>query len=256
MTYCVTVQIVYPVAVETMMKTLFAISGMIVLLFGLSAEAQSLRGSRSSVNRQERQAQAHDFTFMETSTRVQRFVDAGLIVQVRGNGNYGLHDVSYPYARPAVKVFIERLSAQFRAGCGETLTVTSLTRPLSEQPSNASDQSVHPTGMALDLRIPRTSRCREWLNSVLLSLEAKGVLEATRERNPAHYHVAIFPNLYEAYVASLESGPREEGEYVVRRGDSLWEIARRIGTSVGAIVAANGLNGDRIFAGQVLRLPH
>ena len=243
------------------MKVRLSVSGTVLLatwiLASLPLDAQSLNGSRSSMNLQERQAWAHDFTFMETSTRVQRFVDAGLIIRVAGNADYDLHDVSYPYARPAVKLFIERLASQFRAGCGERLTVTSLTRPLNEQPSNASDQSVHPTGMALDLRIPGTRQCRNWLNQVLLSLEGKGVLEATRERNPAHYHVAIFPSRYEPYVASLEqkqeSGP--EGEYVVRRGDSLWEIARRIGTSVGAIVAVNGLNGDRIFAGQVLRLP-
>jgi hypothetical protein len=38
---------------------------------------------------------------------------------------------------------------------------------------------------------------------VLLSLEDKVVLDVTRERNPAHYHVAVFPRQYERYVAKL-----------------------------------------------------
>lgn len=42
--------------------------------------------------------------------------------------------------------------------------------------------------------------------------------------------------------------------YRVRRGDSLSAIARRFGTSVGAIKRMNGLRGSRIHPGQVLKL--
>lgn len=42
--------------------------------------------------------------------------------------------------------------------------------------------------------------------------------------------------------------------YRVRRGDSLSVIARRFGTSVGAIRRMNGLRGSRIHPGQVLKL--
>jgi LysM repeat protein len=204
------------------------------------------------MDRQEREARDHDYTFMESATRVRRFVDSGLLVPIEGNRNYDLHDVSYPYARPAVKLFIERLSTQFRSACGETLTVTSLTRPLAEQPANAHEKSVHPTGMAIDLRVPRTSGCRNWLERVLLSLEGTGVLEATRERSPAHYHIALFPERYEAYV---ESQRADVQEYIVRRGDALYSIARRMGTTVSALSSANGLNNDQIMPGQVLRIP-
>ncbi|GAA0498126.1 LysM peptidoglycan-binding domain-containing protein [Deinococcus depolymerans] len=41
----------------------------------------------------------------------------------------------------------------------------------------------------------------------------------------------------------------------VRAGDTLYRIATRAGTSVAALRAANGLKGDTIRAGQVLRLP-
>ena len=81
--------------------------------------------------------------------------------------------------------------------------VTSLTRPLSRQPRNASSRSVHPTGMALDVRRSNSRSCRSWLESVLLSLEGSGVLEATRESYPPHYHIAVYPQPYARYVDNL-----------------------------------------------------
>ena len=46
----------------------------------------------------------------------------------------------------------------------------------------------------------------------------------------------------------------EDGQYTVRRGDSVWLIARRLGINEEALVSLNDLgNGDRIHAGQVLR---
>ena len=89
--------------------------------------------------------------------------------------------------------------APYRRASHERLVVTSLTWPNSGQPSYASDRSVHPTGMAVDLRRPGGRR-RAWLESVLLYLEASGVIEATYERRLPHYHVAVFPSLYAAYV--------------------------------------------------------
>ena len=167
--------------------------------------AQSLRGSSASLDRQVAQARSHDFTRLTGAAQLRRFVDAGLLVHVAGNRDYTLVDVSFPFARPEVRLFIERLSSQYRRACNERLVVTSLTRPLSHQPRNASDRSVHPTGMAVDLRVP-AGRCRGWLEAVLLSLEARGVLEATRERRPPHYHVAVYPKPYATYVSALTTG--------------------------------------------------
>ena len=46
------------------------------------------------------------------------------------------------------------------------------------------------------------------------------------------------------------------GVYIVRRGDTLYSIARRYGTSVQAIVNANGLrNASFIYSGQRLTIP-
>lgn len=216
------------------------------------AQAQTLSGSSASMKRQNLAAQEYGYSFLKTSQAVHQFVDAGYLVAVPATATMELHNVSYPFARPAVKLFLERLSAQHMAACGEKLTVTSLTRPIEKQPVNASEASVHPTGMALDLRIPRVGKCRSWLESTLLSLEGTGVLDVTRERYPPHYHVAIFTKPYESYVATMAGS---SSEYTVRRGDTLSTIARRSGLTITQLQAANGLRGDMIRVGQVLQIP-
>lgn len=239
-----------------------------LLLLGVAgnlshAGAQSLRGSSASMDRQAQQANVHDFTYLRDGNQVRRFVDAGYLVPVRGDRNFYLKGVSFPYARPELRLFIERLSGQYRRACGEQLVVTSLTRPLDRQPRNASNRSVHPTGMAVDLRRSNNTQCRRWIESVLLSLEKTGVLEATRERYPPHYHVALFPQPYSRYVellaerdASGDGGARADAvAYRVRRGDSLWEIAQRHGVTVEELRAMNGLRSSTIFAGQTLQVP-
>jgi hypothetical protein len=224
-----------------------------------TAESQSLRGSPSSVARQYHAAQDHNFTFLPSSNRIHGFVANGYLVRVPGNAHYTLANVSYPYARPEVKLFIERLAAQYRAACNERLVVTSLTRPLSEQPRNASQRSVHPTGMAVDIRVSNQRTCRKWIEQTLLSLEGQGVAEATRERWPPHYHVAVFPQPYARYVAALSDRslpqPARAMHYQVRRGDSLWSIARNYGIDVDSLKETNNLSDNQIYAGQTLRIP-
>lgn len=249
-------------------------------------DSQSLRGSAASLDRQSSQAVAHGFSYLETPGRVRTFVDNGYLVRIVPGRNMELHEVSFPYARPEVRLFVERLSSQYRSACGEKLVVTSLTRPLSEQPRNASDRSVHPTGMAIDLRRSNRSSCRAWLESTLIALEGRGVLEATRERRPPHYHLALYPSAYAKYVSSIagDSAVRaerpEEPEpsldarvastaaptpaddagsstitHTVSRGESLWTIARRYGLSEEILRSVNGIAGDRIVPGQHLSVP-
>ncbi|MBT8396026.1 MAG: LysM peptidoglycan-binding domain-containing protein [Gemmatimonadetes bacterium] len=227
-----------------------------------TVHGQSLRGSTASLDRQEHAARVHDFTYLGSPAQVERFVKAGYLVQVRPNRDFTLHGVSYPFARPEARTFILRLSSQYRRACGEKLVVTSMTRPLTRQPRNASSRSVHPTGMAIDVRRSNSRACRSWLEGVLLSLEEAGVLEATRESYPPHYHVAVYPQPYARYVSNLTARQADsrmastdrEG-YTVRAGDSLWEIAQAHGTTVDRLQRENNLRGSRIYAGQRLRLP-
>ena len=235
------------------------VAGLAVFGGAGQALAQSLRGSAASLDRQNLQARQHDFTYLRSASELRRFVSRGYLVPVDSNREYALRDVSFPFARPEVKLFLERLASQYRRACGEELVVTSLTRPQSHQPRNASPRSVHPTGMAVDVRRPERGRCRSWLEETLVYLEGRQVLEATLERSPPHFHIAIFPRVYSAYVAGLDyrasSRLTTQTVYTVRRADTLWEISRRYGTTPVAIRRANGLSSTIIQPGQTLKIP-
>jgi hypothetical protein len=168
----------------------------------------SMRGSPASMERQHEVAVNRDFTFAETPAAVAELVAKERLVRITGGPDYTLHRVSFPFARPEVKSFVENLSAEYRKACGEQLVVTSLTRPRSEQPGNAHKLSVHPAGMAVDFRISKSSKCQKWFEKALLAMEQKDVLDATRERNPPHYHVAVFPDAYRAYAATVKPAER------------------------------------------------
>jgi LysM repeat protein len=93
----------------------------------------------------------------------------------------------------------------------------------------------------------------------LISLERRGVLEATEERQPPHFHVAVFPSPYSGYVERVTGKPvrltRSAETYVVKRGDTLWGIARRHETTVRQLVELNGLSTQAIRAGEKLKVP-
>lgn len=249
-----------------------AVLGFVLLsAFAPHAAAQSLQGSPRSLDIQNQMARLHGYTYLADAGQLKRFVEGGYLVRVRGNHDFRVHrHVSFPYAREAVRTFLHRLGAQYRGACGRQLVVTSLTRPHTHQPSNASSESVHPTGMAVDLRLSRSSRCRAWLERVLLSLERQGVLEATREKWPPHYHVVVFPDHYEKYVASLTRPGQTPADsatdpiaeptvvartYEVQPGDSLWRIAQASSITVANLRVANRLSSNQIKPGQQLRIP-
>jgi len=186
------------------MQRLLAAILAITCLFVLSLAAggdPTLRGSPASMERQHSEAVRRDLTFVETPAELDDLVKRGKLVPVAAGEDYQLASVSHPFAQPEVRAFIERISYGYHRACGEPLTVTSLTRPQTQQPGNAHVLSVHPAGMAVDFRISRADKCRDWLESELLTLEREDVLDITRERHPPHYHVAVFPAAYTAWAA-------------------------------------------------------
>lgn len=167
-----------------------------------TAFAQSLRGSNASVDLMYRTAVRGGLDFYETSAEVRRAVVRGQLVALRGNGNYVVSNVRSPYVRPETRAFVTDLAAKYRKACGTRMVVTSATRPMSRRLANGSSLSVHPTGIAVDLRRP-SGRCRTWLRRTLLAAERRGVIEATEERRPPHFHVAVLPSRYQKASRSV-----------------------------------------------------
>jgi hypothetical protein len=173
------------------MKPLLALTLAGMAAAPAAAPRTSLRGSPASMERQHEVAVERDYTFTRNDAEVRRLAALGKLVPLKGGADYQLARVSHPYARPQVRTLVERLAPAYRQACGEPLVVTSLTRPTAEQPGNAHQLSVHPAGMAVDLRVSRSPKCRRWLEERLLELERKGDVDATREKHPAHYHIAV-----------------------------------------------------------------
>ena len=164
--------------------------------------AQSLRGSHASVSLMYRRAVRGGLDFYETTSDVKRAVVRGELVALSGNAHYVVANAGMPYVRPETKAFVLDLAADYHRACGAPMVITSATRPMSRKLVNSSSLSVHPTGMAVDLRKP-TGSCRTWLRRTLLAAERRGVIEATEERYPPHFHVAVLPSQYEK-VASTQ----------------------------------------------------
>jgi hypothetical protein len=168
-----------------------------------SAEANkaSLRGSPAAMLQQNTVAKESGLKFYRTSSDIHEAVLRKELVELKGDENYEVASfVSHPYARPAARLFVERLGRDYNAACGQKLVVTSATRPSNGQPRNAHKLSVHPAGMAIDLRVSDRQSCRAWLEDELMRMETLGLLNGIRERTPPHYHVAIFPEQYMEYA--------------------------------------------------------
>jgi hypothetical protein len=163
------------------------------------APHESLQGSPESVGRMWQGALEAGLGFYTTPTDVREAASTGALVPLTGSRDVRLHGVAVPYVAPATQAFVEQFGARHRQACGQPLVVTSAARPSTRQPDNSVGLSVHPTGMAVDLHKP-TGRCLRWLRATLLELEGDGVIEATEERRPAHFHVAVFPTEYARYA--------------------------------------------------------
>lgn len=178
------------------------------------AAAQSLRGSPASVDRMYHRAHAAGLPFYETAEQVEAAAGDGDVALLWGNMDYAVVGTRVPYVRKETLRFIERLGAAHRQACGEPIIVTSGIRPTSRRLRNSHVKSVHPTGMAVDIR-KSPGRCRVWLRNALLGLEAQGLIEAIEENRPPHFHIAVYSAPESARI--LEAANRTSAKRPVRR---------------------------------------
>jgi hypothetical protein len=137
-------------------------------------------------------AQANHLPFYLSPTNVRDAVEQQKLVPLTGDATYELtRGVGYSYATPEARQFVQAFAPLYLSACGTPLTVTSAARPITRQPRNANPHSVHPTGIAVDLRRPTAGACLTWVRAALAELENKGIIEATEERHPVHLHLAV-----------------------------------------------------------------
>jgi LysM repeat protein len=91
--------------------------------------------------------------------------------------------------------------------------------------------------------------------SFSVSLDALCSVNGLSRRDTIHPGQRLQIPGREAAEATAAEPPSGETMYKVRRGDTLYDIARKFGTTVSAIKRANGLNGSRIYPGDMLRIP-
>lgn len=156
-----------------------------------NAGGVSLRGSHAAVDRAYAEAVQEGLPFVRSNEELERRVGEGEYVALnRSTATYRLKGVGSSYVRSATRDFVTSFAADYARECGEPLTVTSAMRPTSVRLRNSVQKSVHPTGMAVDLRASRTG-CRAWMRMTLLDLESAGTIDATEEHHPAHFHVVV-----------------------------------------------------------------
>jgi hypothetical protein len=264
-------------------KILFAV---LFLLPAAPAAGQSLRGSHASVQKMYSRAVLNDLEFFRTSKSVYESVRDGELVMLSITMDMTMDGVSYPFVLPRTRDFVDIFAKKYHDTCGERIVLTSAARPRNQQPRNASPESVHPTGMAVDFRKP-SGDCLTWMRGELLALEKLGTVEATEERHPVHFHVAVLQRVrpatqtvaeatattpaatagqatsaIEAATTTDSAGGTVEAPaaktaksttYTVRKGDNLWNIARRFGLTVSRLKKLNGLKSSTLQPGQKLR---
>ncbi|MES2177215.1 MAG: DUF5715 family protein [Gemmatimonadota bacterium] len=152
----------------------------------------ALHGSKASVEKMYGFARLHRMPFYLTQTNVDTAIARGRLVPLSGDAAYEMtRGVGFSYATRETKAFVSAFARQFAMACDSPLTVTSAARPLNRQPRNANPHSVHPAGIAVDIRRPPSGPCLTWVRGALATLEAQGIVEATEERRPVHLHIAV-----------------------------------------------------------------
>jgi murein endopeptidase len=102
---------------------------------------------------------------------------------------------------------------------------------------------------------------RSWLNDIFGRTSEKGIIQHER-RHKDHLHVRFYNALAQergriVYPVLVETGaaPPPMVKHRVRQGETLGSLARRYGTSVNAIRAANGLRSSQLRAGRSYTIP-
>jgi uncharacterized protein YcbK (DUF882 family) len=199
----------------TLIPTIVAIC--VLALAPLAAAAATLRANSESQLIQNEQADRDRLSRMEDQSMIDRFARLRLLVPVVDQTrNFYIYNVPEErrYLRPWAKLFLERLSRQYRGRFGQPLRITSLVRTEDHQrnlrgrnpnaaASSGEKRSAHLTGACLDISKKGMSRAQmRWVRQVLSSLKQKGFLFAVEEFTIPNFHIMVHRD-YPQYVEVL-----------------------------------------------------
>lgn len=190
------------------------------LSLSVSLSAASLRATRGSQLEQNKRADEDQLSRMDNRSMTARWVRLKLLEPVpEKTSAYYLHAVrdENRYLRPWTRLFLSRLSSQFRSRFGKPMRVTSLLRTAEYQRSlqgrngNAADdegprRSAHLTGASLDIsKKGMTREEQQWVRNVLTSLRSNGYIYAIEEFQQPVFHILVHRN-YEDFVEKKVDG--------------------------------------------------
>jgi membrane-bound lytic murein transglycosylase D len=234
----------------------------------------------------------HDYLRAETKNYVPQLIAAALIAKMPAR--YGLQvDSTAPLAYDTVQVAPGTSLAVIAASTGATTAVMRDLNPSILRGVTPPDTAVWvhvPAGSAVravtamdslsadDRRGYRTVRVasatttpaavadREgvtlkqlrWFNPTLKTTKRGRIVEGQSVRVPARTVLAFARELPDPGIERWGGESSREltrgGFHVVRKGESIGKIASRYGLSVARLKALNGMKGNRVIAGQTLRV--
>ncbi len=191
------------------MRILFALIAAFLLCAPVAASAQSLRGGRAAMTRQNECADADDLTRLQDLGDLERFIAQGHLVPVGGARSYYLKGPgsldpknadAYRHARPWTKSFMDRELGTLRRKFGHKAKITSLVRTQDYQDRICKsgnraatcgeedwEISTHLTGAAVDVsKRGMSRRALRWFRSRLRELQRQGKIHAIEERGAFH----------------------------------------------------------------------
>lgn len=74
------------------------------------------------------------------------------------------------------------------------------------------------------------------------------------KKNYKRYAESVVKNIAN-YKGYKYEEPRAKEEYIVQKGDTLWNISKKLDTSIDEIKKLNNLNSNLLYIGQVLKVP-
>ncbi len=192
------------------------------LLVGVSevgdAQVASLRGSAVSQIKQNKEADKEHLTRIKNEKGLVKMENDGYLVKISQEVHLSQSLQGKPencFVRPWTNTFLVRFTHQFenKFGTGTAPEVSSAVRTIEQQKdlknkyhnNNAASTSgpkasSHPTGSTIDLKKKGLSKEElAWTRKVLLSLEQRGLIEATEEHGQECFHIMVFEK-YGEYV--------------------------------------------------------